>query len=59
MLTYYVVDDLRTAEARSGDAYTLLDRAVRAVFPAPFLPTSPNMPFPIEKVTLSKAALFP
>ena len=30
MLTYYVVDDLRTAEAQNGDAYTLLDRAVRA-----------------------------
>lgn len=30
MLTYYVVDDLQTAESQNGDAYTLLDRAIRA-----------------------------
>ena len=30
MLTYHVIDDLRSAEAQNGDAYTLLDRAVRA-----------------------------
>ena len=30
MLTYYVVDDLRTAESQDGDAYSLLDRAIRA-----------------------------
>ena len=32
---------------------------IKVVFPAPFLPISPNIPFPIEKVTLSKTVLFP
>lgn len=32
---------------------------ISVVFPAPFLPISPNMPFPTEKVMPSRAILFP
>ena len=32
---------------------------IKVVFPAPFLPISPYIPFPIEKVMPSKAAFFP